>query len=360
MDKLLQVLAKGPPPMVYESVDKTLTTNGILFASIVAVLTVLFLFIYAQYQRRWQAHYAVAMLGVFIFEAFTSPMWGNPHFGAYGYIFRDVSWILTFGWTTLILAAKLIVDELFPSMYEWKRFILSVLLFAVFGFFGEMLVLGLGMRWYSPEVKAVLSGITVLGTPIDTLYYVPVFGALILGFYQYWGYILDGVPLLPVHRGGYVRRFLITTGAVFLFEVMIEPMVINANFPSWSYVFHDISFILTFGWVILVWCAIWIVEKLWATFNMTEKFILYSALVGMLALPAEALLIKYGYRVYEGTTAGNAFSGFSVPVLNVPVEVAIAIPMYFALVIGFVATWDIMLTNAPTLRATPAPAGSAV
>jgi len=350
MDKLIQVLVQGPPPMVYESVDKTLTGNGIIFLCIVAALTVSFLYIYAQYQKRWLAHYAVAMLGIFIFEAFTSPMWGNPHFGAYGYIFRDVSWVLTFGWTTLLLASKLIIDQLLPRMYEWKRFILTVLLFGIFGFFGEMMVLALGMRWYAPEINAVLSGLTVLGTPVDTLYYVPVFGALVLGFYQYWGYILDKVPLLPVRRGGYIRRLLITTGGVFLFEVMIEPMVINANFPAWSYVFHDISFILTFGWVILVWCAVWIVEKLWATFNMTEKFCLYSALVGALALPAEAWLIHNGYRVYEGTTAGNAFSGFSVPLLNVPVEVAFAIPMYFALVIGFVGAWDVMLTNAPTLR----------
>jgi hypothetical protein len=56
---------------------------------------------------------------------------------------------------------------------------------SVFGFIAEALVLKLGLRTYTPETEAVLSGYTFLGTPIEALYYIPVFSGLIIGFYKY-------------------------------------------------------------------------------------------------------------------------------------------------------------------------------
>src|SRR6266550_743159 len=44
----------------------------------------------------------VMAAGVFLFELFTSPMWHNEHLGRWAYVYCDVSWVLTLGWTTLL------------------------------------------------------------------------------------------------------------------------------------------------------------------------------------------------------------------------------------------------------------------
>jgi hypothetical protein len=212
------------------------------------------------------------------------------------------------------------------------------------GFIGEMLVVNFGLRTYSTEIEHALSGVNFWNTPLDTLYYVPVFSALVLGLYKYWTLIIDKRAVVPI-RGGWIRKLVLTLLAVLLFEIMIEPMVINANFPSWSYFFRDMTWILTLGWTALVWFSVYIVETLWPNVNLKEKFFMYVSVIGILALPFETYLIHAGYRIYEGTSAGDAFSGVMVPLLNTPMEVFLAIPMYFALVLGFIAYWDTMLVN---------------
>jgi hypothetical protein len=56
---------------------------------------------------------------------------------------------------------------------------------SVIGFIAETLVLKLGLRTYAPETLEAMSGYKIFGTPIEALYYIPVFSALIIGFYKY-------------------------------------------------------------------------------------------------------------------------------------------------------------------------------
>jgi len=125
---------------------------------------------------------------------------------------------------------------------------------------------------------------------------------------------------------------------------MIEPMVVNANLPRWSYVYRDVSFLMTGGWIIIVWLSINLIDKFFIHFDLFKKFIGYLLAVFFITLPVESWLINNGFRVYSASTTA-AFSGFVVPIVEIPVEVAFAIPFYFALIISFIKYWEIILDD---------------
>ena len=54
--------------------------------------------------------------------------------------------------------------------------------------------------------------------------------------------------------------------------------------------------------------------------------------------------MRHGYRVYGESAAAN-FTGYKLVLLDVPVEVAVAIPFYAALIIAFVRYWETVMDN---------------
>ncbi|MEK7118805.1 MAG: hypothetical protein AAB869_04295, partial [Patescibacteria group bacterium] len=147
-------------------------------------------------------------------------------------------------------------------------------------------------------------------------------------------------------KGEYFRNFRIAFVGVFLFELMIEPMVTNAHFPEWSYVYHDISIIMTFGWILLLWLATTLVDRFLPQVTQGRRFFLTLVAIAGIATPLEEWLISHGYRIYSASTQAD-FSGFLTPITHMPIEVVFAIPLYFALILGFVNYWKITLDNNP-------------
>ena len=45
------------------------------------------------------------------------------------------------------------------------------------------------------------------------------------------------------------RKFLILFFSVLLFEFMSEPMWNNSGFQNWAYIWQDITWVITLGWV---------------------------------------------------------------------------------------------------------------
>jgi hypothetical protein len=283
-------------------------------------------------------------LAVFIFELFTGPMWINERLGAWAYVFHDISWILTIGWTALILSVVVLVDHLLANWSEKTRFVVYLIFLLALVVVLEILVVNLGIRSYAPEVLASISGHTVVGVPIEILYYVPVFTALVITFYKYWSFVIDRRPLIPVKKRKWLRAIVIAFIAVFMFELMIEPMVVNAKLPAWSYVYHDISFLLTGLWVLLIAVGAVIVERYLLPLPIPLRFVAAVFIISAFALPIESLLVIHEYRVY-GPSAVERFTGFTTPISGVASEVAFAIPCYLALVIAFIRYWEIILDN---------------
>jgi hypothetical protein len=168
--------------------------------------------------------------------------------------------------------------------------------------------------------------------------------ALVISFYKYWSLVLDDELVAPVKRKRWLVSFLISVLGILLFELMIEPMVMNANLPNWSYIYRDVSFLMTGLWVVLIWLAIYLVDRLFIHFDLVKRFVIYLGVIGLLVLPIETWFINQGYRLYGPSATAN-FSGFQTFISNVPIEVAFAIPLYLALVIAFVRYWEIVATQ---------------
>ncbi len=343
MNWLNQILETRASIRLAHEFDKTPTPAIIGFEACVLVFALVSILVLARSDRHIVRKFLVVALGIFIFEFFTSPMWNNYKMGAWAYVYQDVSWVLTVGWTSLILCAIAFVDRVFSGRQEWKRFLLYLAVLSGIVPILEWVVVQLGIRSYSPEVLES-GGRLCWGVPLGVLYYVPVFMALVISFYRYVSFMLLDTPVIPVKHRKWFRSLLISFLAVFLFELMIEPMVVNAKLPRWSYVYRDINVLLTGGWIVIVWLATNIVDKLWIHIDLLGKFLRYLFVIFIVALPIESWLIVNGYRIYGPSTV-SAFSGFVVPVAQVPVEIAFAIPFYFALVVSFIKYWEIILDN---------------
>ena len=325
------------------NVERVLIGGGAFFDAFVIITTLVLLFVLYRVKKVYIYHYFAVMIGVFIFELFTSPLWNNPHLGQYAYIYQDISWILTFGWSTLILSVVLLVDTLFKKYSDVKRFILYLVGMAILGFLAEAMVVSLGVRTYSPEVANILLGPNLWGAPIEALYYIPVFSALVIGFYKYWATILDKVNVVPQKNNHWVRSLIISIVVVFIFELMVEPMAINSSLPSWSYIYRDISIIMTGIWILVIWLTVKLVDTFFIHYSLKQKFWLYIVIGGAISIILESFYVANGFRAYSETVVNN-FIGWNTPLTNLPIEIVFAMPLYVALMIATIHYWE-SITN---------------
>ena len=328
------------------SFDKTPTTGTILYQLFILVVTVVILLILLRFKKNILKHYLVMLIGAFIFEFFTAPMWLNLHLGNWAYIYHGVSWVLTMGLASMALASVFVVDAILPKLREGYKYIFSILILWPVIVVVEKFVVQLGIRGYAPEtIKAFDSTmIPALGMSWLAILYLPLLFSLIIAFYKYFSFYLDNKPLVPMNKGKLGRNLILSLVGVLLFELLVGAMVDNVGFPSWSYIWRDITIILSGGWVLVIVIATWLVDKYFINKNMVEKFVLYLVFATVIIAPVEAWLIHSGHRVYLPSTVAN-FSGFVVPGLNIPVEVIFAVPFYLALAVAFMRYWAIIIDN---------------
>lgn len=339
-----RIMDAGQAMYLAHSFDKTPTGPIMAFEAVILAAAALTLWWHARHVKKGALRFLIAACGLFLHQFFTGPMWQNYHLGWWAYVFQQVSWISTLAWASMIMWTITLTDRYFETWPDWKRFPVYLAALAPAALVYEAILLKLGVSGYSPEVRQALSGWTLLGTPAETFVYVPVFMALVVSFTKYWSFHVLGKPVIPLPRRPWLRSFATTLAAVLLFEVTVEPMVQNVGFPAWSYVFHDITLVLTGAWIVLVWAAINAVDKFFIHFDLKRKFLAYLGIVFLAVLPAEAWLMATGHRVYGPTTVA-AFTGLRIPWTMVPMEVAFGIPLYFALIISFVKYWEIILDN---------------
>lgn len=326
-----------------ENFDRTPTTLIIALELVTIVLSIFAVLYVKRFKPDILKRLGILMVAIGSFEMFTMSMWNNFKLGVWAYMYRDVSWILMLAWSALILTIIVLVDHYKKHWRpEWRFLgILGILTMVVLPL--DSLLIKVGVRSYTPEVEAVIWGrMPVFGVPWNILYYIPVFCGLILGFYRYWELVLEQTPVLPFRHRLWFRDFIIAIVAVFMFEVMVEPMVENVGFPSWSYIYRDISFLLTLSWVAIIGLSLKIVDTLFIHYSVFKRFFLYVTLLTCVAAPLEAFMMEHGFRVYSPTTAAN-FSGLRLPVLNIPVEVIFGFYLYFSLVVCFIRYWEVIL-----------------
>ena len=104
--------------------EKAATPATLIFQIVVFTAVGVGLWFLNKIQTQILVRFGIVAVGVLIFELFTAPMWRNAHLGQWAYLYHDVSWILTIGWSIIFLGVVEVVDKLLPRWREWKRFLL--------------------------------------------------------------------------------------------------------------------------------------------------------------------------------------------------------------------------------------------
>lgn len=336
-----------PPLLANCSFDKTPTLPIVVFEVLILLGVAASALILTKIKDKMPLRFLVMAIGVLLFELFTSPMWNNYKMGWWAYIYHDVSWILTVGWTALILSVVILTDKFLNDWSETKKFLVYLVALTAIIIPLEMVVVNIGLRSYSPEVLQIISGIFILGVPIEILYYTPVFTGLVIAFYKYWSFAIDDellVPLRPLKQRKWLRSLLFTLSAIFLFEIMVEPMVKNQKFPEWSYIFHDITLFTIVPWALMIGITTVVVSLFFIHWPILYRFLIAISFGGILAWPLESWYIINGFRVYSPSVFKH-YTGFVTPITNLPIEIPFAIPLYMALIIAFIRYWEITLDN---------------
>lgn len=325
------------------NIDKSLTPQSTLIIIFTFIFTLATLYIIKNKLSHPFQRFGIMALGVLMFELFTAPMWNTYHLGKFAYYYLDLSWVLTLCWTSMFILDVTLIDKLFPKMKELQRFLLSLLLPLAFTFIGELWLVQAGVRTYAPEV--IQTSLLLLGgVPIEVLYYAPVFSSFIIAFYKFWMFHLDKIPLVPMKKKVTVRNFLICAVGIFMFELLIEPLIENNNFPIWSYIYRDISVVRIGLWIILIASGTTLVDKLFYGMSQFPRYLMYISSISVVFFQMESWLISHGYRVYLESATAN-FSGFTTPASDIPIEIAFAIPLYLALIIAFLRYWRVVWDN---------------
>lgn len=325
------------------NIDKSLTPASTIFIILTLLFTVLTFFFLWKRVSYPLKRFGIMAAGVLMFELFTAPMWNNYHLGRFGYYYLDISWILTLCWTSMFFLDVYVIDHLFPQYKESQRFFLSLLIPLIFTTIGEFLLVNIGVRSYAPEVIGT-SVLLIGGVPIEALYYAPVFSSFIICFYKFWVFHLEKTPLVPMKKKVTVRNFVICAIGIFIFELLIEPIVDNRNFPSWSYIYRDISIIRIGLWIILIASGTTFIDKLFIGMKELPRYLTYVSVISLVFYQLESWLITHGYRIYLESAQVN-FTGFSTPISKIPIEIAFAIPLYLTLIIAFIRYWRIVWDN---------------
>ncbi len=160
--------------------------KAVLELFIITVTVFSLLFFYKGKKVLLKRYFLIAA-GVFLFEFSTQLLWINKGLHPLTYLGPTLNWIITLGWTNIIFYSMLVVD-MYVKKSQIKRYFASLILIVIVSLIAENIVLLIGIRAYSNEVTALLSGVSVpfLSVPIEALFYIPAFIALVLGFTKYF------------------------------------------------------------------------------------------------------------------------------------------------------------------------------
>ncbi len=130
------------------------------------------------------------------------------------------------------------------------------------------------------------------------------------------------------------RKLIILFIGVLLFEIMSEPMWLNLGFHKWAYLYRDITWIITLGWVVIFMIAFMLVDYSFSHMKEIKRFWLYLFVVEAIVLPVETLLLQTGIREYASVLT-STMTGKVIPLTVVPIEAVYAIPLFASLIICF-------------------------
>lgn len=154
----------------------------------VILLTLLTLFILNKSNSHTMRRFGLAVIGVFLFEYFTHPLWINQNLQSWAYLYLDVSWVITLCWVNLIMISMAIVEYMLPKLSELKKFVSLLGLITIGGLYLEWFFLRLDIRKYPAAIQEYIDATYRIAgvVPIIEILYIPTFMGLVIGFIKYW------------------------------------------------------------------------------------------------------------------------------------------------------------------------------
>jgi hypothetical protein len=131
-----------------------------------------------------------------------------------------------------------------------------------------------------------------------------------------------------------LQKMLVLFIGVLLFEIMSEPMWQNFLLHRWTFIYHDVSWIITLGWMNIFMVSMLLVDKLFSKYTEKVKFWLYLLFVTIITTPIEVILLNTGIRGYD-TVLTSTMTGITIPFTSAPIEIIMVIPIIAALIIPF-------------------------
>jgi len=129
------------------------------------------------------------------------------------------------------------------------------------------------------------------------------------------------------------RKLIILLISVILFETMTEPLWSNTGLDSWTYLFRDVSWIISLGWVCIIMISIMIVDYFLRKTSEVRKFFAYLALIVGATTIIESILVTSKIRSYAPELLART-TGINIPVLNLPIEALLVLTIIGAFVIS--------------------------
>ena len=327
----------------YHVFDKAATPEIIFLEVAIALFfigSVLFL-------RRTQKHvflkWAVGFVIFYFFQLFTASMFSTERLGPWAYIYINSSWITSLAYGTYVLWADFLANKKFPK-YSIRNFLLASGIATVLTLLSELVMIKLGIRVFSAPLLAAFSGAAI---NLFYVYYCIIVSLILMAFYKYWNLAIDRVTIIPIKKISGIS-FITVFFAILAFDIMTETMVQNVGFPAWSYVYNDISVFLTLIGTVIVWTAITLVNRFLNYYDVLKKYVFNFLFAIAPVFALEVYFIKHGMRLYAQETIDN-FSGLTIPVIYMPVEVFFGSMFYLAIVLPF-ASYIIFLVNQNTKK----------
>lgn len=143
-------------------------------------------------------------------------------------------------------------------------------------------------------------------------------------------------------------RFGLSFVGVLIFEYFTQALWLNKNLESWTYLYLDVSWVITLGWAILVTLSLNIGDVLGRKSKEWQRFTISLAVVSLAGIFGEFIVRLLGIREYASAVY-EILSGYTI-LKYIPLEALYYIPFFMTLIISFVRYWEIILQKVPETK----------
>ena len=135
------------------------------------------------------------------------------------------------------------------------------------------------------------------------------------------------------------KVFLITAVGVLLFEYFTQALWFNQNLESWSYLYLDVSWIMTLLWTNVILFSIFIIESLKPKATEVKKFFMSIGVITFFVLIIEWSLIRLNIRGYPQIIV-ELYESLPRLFGIVPLKELIYVFAFMSLVVAFTRYWQ--------------------